>query len=569
MTLGNNLIEGTTFNNRLQPVQIKLGTVASPSSALQLDYTYGVRVNNVLDVTKNNGNVERQTISFTGLNAQQSYTYDELNRLKMMSELGGWSQTYSYDRFGNRWVSAGNVPSPQQTPQTQSAFDALTNKINPSVMAGFGYDPVGNLTSDPTTPANGIVYDAENRQTSYTKSGVGTTTYSYDGDGRRVKKVTGSPAVTTIYVYDVMGMLVAEYNDAQQQTGEGTKYLTADHLGSTRVVTGQNQSVVARYDYLPFGEEMGVGVGSRTAQMGYGASDSTRQKFTSKERDAESGLDYFLARYYSSAQGRFTSPDEFSGGPREFWALDSLEAESQALPYADLVEPGSFNKYAYCLGNPLRYVDPDGHNPQDKTQDDEKRKAAQGAAIHTGATLTQEGRVRAEYNQRKETLNTVEERRKLQLEMRKKSTPLGKAIAEAHDKVSQAKLATKTAEEATRTIRKTNPLFNKLGAGAKVAGPALLTVGAGVSLYNIANAPEGEKVKAAVKEGSIWAGALGGGAFGAEVGSAAGPWGALAGGVIGSIVGGATGGNIADSGFKVGGATGPKVGPGGAREPVK
>lgn len=342
MTLGNNLIEGTTYNNRMQPVQIRLGTAASPSSTLKLDYTYGVRVSGVLDVTKNNGNVERQTISFTGLNAEQNYTYDALNRLKTMSETGGWSQTYSYDRYGNRWVSGGTIPNPQQTPQTQMSFDALTNKIKPSVMTGFGYDGVGNLTSDPTTPTNGIDYDGENRQTSYTKTGVGATSYGYDGDGQRVKKVTGSPAVTTIYVYDVMGRLVAEYNDSQQQpTGGGTKYVTADHLGSTRVVTGQNQSVVARYDYLPFGEEIGAGIGSRTVQMGYGGSDTTRQKFTSKERDSESGLDYFLARYYSSAQGRFTSLDPENAG-------------------ATRKDPQSWNGYAYARNNPLKYVDPDG-----------------------------------------------------------------------------------------------------------------------------------------------------------------------------------------------------------------
>ena len=341
MTLGNNLVERTSFNTRLQPVQIRLGTTASPSSALQLDYTYGVRVNNVLDVTKNNGNVERQTISFTGLNAQQSYTYDGLNRLKTMSEVSGWSQTYSYDRYGNRWVSAGNVPSPQQTPQSQAGFDAATNRINPLVMTGFGYDSVGNVTSDPTTSANGIAYDAENRQVSYTKTGMGTTSYGYDGDGRRVKKVTGSPSVTTIYVYNAIGRLVAEYNDAQQQQGGGTKYLTADHLGSTRVVTGQNQSVVARYDFLPYGEEMGAGVGGRTTAMGYGASDTTRQRFTSKERDMESGLDYFLARYYSSAQGRFTGPDAPLAGQ-------------------DAQDPQTWNLYAYTSNNPINRHDPDG-----------------------------------------------------------------------------------------------------------------------------------------------------------------------------------------------------------------
>jgi YD repeat-containing protein len=53
-------------------------------------------------------------------------------------------------------------------------------------MQGFGYDLAGNLTGDPTTGPNNVVYDADNRQTSYTKSG--TTGYGYDGDGHRVTK---------------------------------------------------------------------------------------------------------------------------------------------------------------------------------------------------------------------------------------------------------------------------------------------------------------------------------------------------------------------------------------------
>ena len=55
-----------------------------------------------------------------------------------------------------------------------------------------------------------------------------------------------------------------------------------------------------------------------------------RQKFTSKERDNETGLDYFLARYYSSTQGRFTSPDEFKGGPDELFVLGSGDNRKQA-----------------------------------------------------------------------------------------------------------------------------------------------------------------------------------------------------------------------------------------------
>jgi RHS repeat-associated protein len=63
--------------------------------------------------------------------------------------------------------------------------------------------------------------------------------------------------------------------------------------------------------------------------------------FTGKERDSESGLDYFGARYFGSALGRFTSPDP-------------LMASAHAS------NPQSWNRYAYALNNPLRFVDPDG-----------------------------------------------------------------------------------------------------------------------------------------------------------------------------------------------------------------
>jgi RHS repeat-associated protein len=66
-------------------------------------------------------------------------------------------------------------------------------------------------------------------------------------------------------------------------------------------------------------------------------------EFTSKERDAETGLDYFGARYMSSAQGRFTSPDPM-------------------MASAHVANPQSWNRYTYTLNNPLRYFDPDGLN---------------------------------------------------------------------------------------------------------------------------------------------------------------------------------------------------------------
>ena len=73
--------------------------------------------------------------------------------------------------------------------------------------------------------------------------------------------------------------------------------------------------------------------------------------------------DYFRARYYSSPQGRFTSPDEFNGGPHEVGVLGNGDPQKQALPYADITEPQSLNKYQYTYNNPLNYVDDNGHCP--------------------------------------------------------------------------------------------------------------------------------------------------------------------------------------------------------------
>ena len=75
-------------------------------------------------------------------------------------------------------------------------------------------------------------------------------------------------------------------------------------------MTGDDQSVLSRHDYLPFGEEIGAALGNRnqaSGVSGYTASltDGPAQKFTGKERDNESGLDYFqAARYFSGAGGQ-------------------------------------------------------------------------------------------------------------------------------------------------------------------------------------------------------------------------------------------------------------------------
>jgi len=86
-----------------------------------------------------------------------------------------------------------------------------------------------------------------------------------------------------------------------------------------------------------------------------GPTDGVTEKFTGKERDAETGLDFVGARYMSSAQGRFMTPD---------WS-----AKPQPIPYADLKDPQTLNLYGYVRNNPLSHADSDGHDPSDLVYD--------------------------------------------------------------------------------------------------------------------------------------------------------------------------------------------------------
>jgi RHS repeat-associated protein len=134
--------------------------------------------------------------------------------------------------------------------------------------------------------------------------------------------------------------------------GNGTIYLIADHLGSTRLVTQGDATVLSRHDYLPFGEEITVG---RSADPAYGLTESVdgvNQRFTGKERDAETSLDYFKTRYMANTLGRFTSPDAVFAGQH-------------------MRDPQSWNMYVYGRNNPHRFVDPSGRC--DKSVTDEGR----------------------------------------------------------------------------------------------------------------------------------------------------------------------------------------------------
>jgi RHS repeat-associated protein len=108
------------------------------------------------------------------------------------------------------------------------------------------------------------------------------------------------------------------------------EYYHLDALGSIRAVTDANREILVRHDYEPFGEE-------------WNEPESTdSRRFTGKERDFESGWDYFGARYSSAPVARFTTVD-----PVYAWS-------------ENLADPERWNRYAYVRNNPLRFADPDG-----------------------------------------------------------------------------------------------------------------------------------------------------------------------------------------------------------------
>ena len=267
MTSGDGVVHGASYNAQLQPSGITATGLLSGASANLLSLTLGY------SGSGNNGNVvsqqiQRQYLNTTlqTFNATDSYSYtDGMNRLNAAAEASVWSDSYIYDCMSNRAVTASSTSASMLasnfTPQTTSTSSCVLGGASPSVpfdannrWTAASYDAAGDMTGIYTQT---MQYDAERRLIKLTDTGTpaATVVYGYDADGRRVVKTTS--AGTTIYVYGPDGELAGESSTIPSASIAGTEYVTADHLGSTRLTTDSQGSPLGYHDYLPFGQNSG------------------------------------------------------------------------------------------------------------------------------------------------------------------------------------------------------------------------------------------------------------------------------------------------------------------------
>lgn len=215
------------------------------------------------------------------------------------------------------------------------------------------------MTATPAPVSATYTYNAENQLTT-----AALNTYKYDGDGRRVEKLNNAGQVYKIYWYGIGGDPIDEtdaagssttsaFNEyvffggkriARRDSSNNINYYFADHLGTARVVASATGTLVDDSDYYPFGGENPITSSSGNAY-----------KFTGKERDAESGLDNFGARYDASSMGRFMTPDPL---PWLDWQHGNKEERQHFGEF--ISNPQNLNMYAYVDNNPVSKTDPTG-----------------------------------------------------------------------------------------------------------------------------------------------------------------------------------------------------------------
>jgi len=344
-----------------------------------------------------NGNVRNtvhwgiyDTLLGNNSNLVYTYIYDKSNRL-LKANRDSSSITNSHD-ISMSYDNDGNVLSLKRYGSNENIIDNLTysyyvntNKINmvSGQDAQYTYDAAGNMTGDTRDPDDvkqDLKYDHRNLLTGMrvVKKSVGgdgyetyQLMYNYDEAGNRVRKrvyfyqgedptpvfeeddMTGSWDLVgdEYYVRDVSGKEIAVYHsydldhwnvwgtdNVGKINANGDKFFyIKDHLGSVRVVLNSSNQIVSAIDY----DCWGYPLENRSYQ-----SDNIEYKFTGKQRDAETGYDYFGARYYDARIGRW-------GG-----------VEPLLEKYI------SYSPYQYGLLNPIKMADAGGLLPRITTKGD-------------------------------------------------------------------------------------------------------------------------------------------------------------------------------------------------------
>lgn len=280
------------------------------------------------------------TDPFSASNTQNcSFTADDLSRISTANCGAIWGQSFGYDAFGNisKQVLSGSagtsfLPTYQASPSITNRIASLPGGVTPT------YDANGNSLND---SFNTYTWDADNNSVSVA-SGSGTVSLTYDAFDRMVEQARGTSY--TQIVYSPLGSKLAKMNGATLQTGyvpltsgasaiynsSGLAYYRhADHLGSSRFASTPTQTMYSDTAYSAFGEP-------------YAQSGTADVSFTGQDQDTVPGVNDFLFRKYSPAQGRWTSPDP------------------AGTASVSLTDPQSFNRYVYVRNRPLFLKDPSG-----------------------------------------------------------------------------------------------------------------------------------------------------------------------------------------------------------------
>jgi RHS repeat-associated protein len=337
------------------------------------------------------GNLTNYTDSVMGT---WGLTYDYLNRLiSGTPSAGDFSGNnyycWSYDAFGNRTsqvLQTAACPTLPASPAATISYSG-TNQvtwIQNVAPTGLAYDAAGDALSAVTSVGQTYYsYDAEGRicaeQSTPMPGMAAAYGYLYDANGTRVAKgsITASPnpltqplscdpttngfQFTENYVLGPGGeeltmFSVANGTSTWQRTNvyvgskllgtydvAGLHFHLTDPLGTRRMQLSGNFTCLGQPETdvqsLPFGDQLNSYPDQYACAT---ADDATPLYFTDHERDTESGNDYFGARYYSSAMGRFMSPDPLMATPER------------------LLDPQEWNMYSYGRNNPLSFSDPTG-----------------------------------------------------------------------------------------------------------------------------------------------------------------------------------------------------------------